>query len=62
MLMTRLLKHECLVRYYDSKRSAAKKEQKTVEAAQKVSRDRLAVEPIRSLHLQRNYRLANISS
>lgn len=33
---TRLLKHESLVRYYDSKRSAAKKEQKTVEAAQKV--------------------------
>ncbi len=37
MLVTRLLKYECLVRYYDSKRSAAKKEQKTVEAAQKVT-------------------------
>ncbi len=36
MLVTRSLKHESLVRYYDSKRSAAKKEQKTVEAAQKV--------------------------
>lgn len=34
-----LREYESLNRYYDSKRSAAKKEQKTVEAAQKVSGD-----------------------